>query len=123
MLPSIKTLKSIAGERAGELRKVLEITKHEDALKAAISGKYPATDRWIKACYNVPRMHDIKLSIADEIIGTYGVEYIEAGSNSQSPAIWYCNSGDTYTTTLLYVAGRGYRVGCWGDIVERGNYA
>jgi hypothetical protein len=57
----------------------------------------------------------------DAVISTYGVEYIAAGHNSKSPAITYCNAGDTYATTVLKVNGR-FRVGCWGDIVERGNY-
>lgn len=61
------------------------------------------------------------MDIIDEILGTHGVEYISQGRNAKSPAITYCNTGDTYGTTILYVNGR-YRVGCWGDIVERGNY-
>lgn len=31
--------------------------------------------------------------------------------------------GDTYDETLMYVHFRGFRVGDWGTIVERGNYA
>lgn len=57
----------------------------------------------------------------DAIIGTYGVEYTAPGHNTKSPAITYCNAGDTYATTILKVNGR-FRVGCWGDIVERGDY-
>ena len=61
------------------------------------------------------------LRAIDAIIGGYGVEHIRAGRGARSPAIWYVNLGDTYETTILYVRGR-FRVGCWGDIVERGNY-
>jgi hypothetical protein len=64
-----------------------------------------------------------KLSIASEITECHGVEYIEAGSNRKSPAIEYVNAGDTYSATLMYVSGRGYVVGDWGTIVERGNYS
>ncbi len=53
--------------------------------------------------------------------GTFGVEHIGRGKNSRSPAIEYLNAGDTYATTVLFVRGQ-FRVGCWGDIVERGNY-
>jgi hypothetical protein len=63
-----------------------------------------------------------RLSRIDRILKTHGVEYIAAGRNSKSPAISYCNAGDTYATTILKVNGR-FRIGCWGDIVERGNYA
>ena len=55
-------------------------------------------------------------------LGTSGVEHIEAGSNHRSPAIDYLNTGDTYDLTIMFIRGR-FRVGCWGDIVERGNYA
>lgn len=56
-----------------------------------------------------------------EIIDAYGVEYIPQGKNKRSPAITYVNLGDTYDTTVLFVKGR-FRIGSWGDIVERGNY-
>lgn len=65
--------------------------------------------------------HETRLQRIDRILGTFGVEYIPAGRNAKSPAIYYCNAGDTYTTTVLKVNGR-FIVGCWGDIVERGNY-
>ena len=50
------------------------------------------------------------------------MEYIRAGRGRRSPAIGYCNAGDTYAPTLLRVDG-AYRVGDWGSIVERGNYS
>jgi hypothetical protein len=62
-----------------------------------------------------------RLQRIDKILGTSGVEYIPAGHNATSPAIYYCNAGDTYATTILKVNGR-FRIGCWGDIVERGSY-
>jgi hypothetical protein len=67
------------------------------------------------------------LETIDTAIGGYGVEYIPAGRGSRSPAIYYVNLGDTYDTTALYVktnrgAGGCFRVGSWGDIVERGSY-
>ena len=55
------------------------------------------------------------------IIGGYGVEYIPRGHNARSPAIEYVNAGDPYADTVMFVSGR-FIVGCWGDIVERGNY-
>lgn len=55
-------------------------------------------------------------------ISTHGVERIDRGEGSKSPSILYLNTGDSYTQTLMYISGRGFRVGCWGDIVERGKY-
>ena len=64
---------------------------------------------------------ETRMERIDTILHTCGVEYIPAGRNLKSPAIYYCNGGDTYDTTILKVNGQ-FRVGCWGDIVERGNY-
>lgn len=121
-LPSIKTLKTIAFERAAELRAVLEITTNSELDKVLESGKYPATQSWVRSCFNSPRFHELKFAICDEILGNYGVEVIPGRGTKSSPRIEYSNSGDTYTNTLLFVRGR-YLVGSWGDIVERGNYA
>lgn len=67
------------------------------------------------------RHPSVAMDIIDARLDTHGVEHIPQGHNRKSPAITYCNTGDTYGTTVLYVNGR-YRVGSWGDIVERGNY-
>ena len=54
-------------------------------------------------------------------LGTFGVEHLYAGRGRNSPAITYLNAGDAYEWTILYVRGQ-FLVGCWGDIVDRGNY-
>jgi hypothetical protein len=78
--------------------------------------------RQIKAIMVGPRLPEgTRMQAIDKILGTHGVEYTPAGHNSKSPAIEYCNAGDTYATTILKVRGN-YRIGCWGDIVERGHY-
>ncbi len=55
------------------------------------------------------------------VLGTHGVEYVPSGAGAKSPAFYYCNAGDTYSTTILKVNGR-FRVGTFGDLVEHGNY-
>lgn len=57
----------------------------------------------------------------NEMLGTFGIEYIRQGHNQKSPAISYCNTGDPYRTTVMRVNGQ-FRVGNWGDIIERGHY-
>jgi hypothetical protein len=121
-LPSVKTLRKIVGdspEKARLLRKVLEARNGEDL--NALGDNFPHTDAYIRACFNPPSVHVIQMEMADEVVGTYGVEYIPKGRNERSPAIEYLNTGDTYGLTLLFVDGR-YRVGSWGDLVERGDY-
>jgi len=52
---------------------------------------------------------------ADKLLGTCGVEAI----GSAEGALWYCNTGDTYGTTLLYdEEGERFSVGNWGSWVE-----
>jgi hypothetical protein len=118
-IPSVKSLKIIAGDKAPQLRKLLEVKKTNNL--HAIIDNFPATAKWLNSCYNPPSFHELKMSMADELLGTSGVEYISRGKNKRSPAIEYCNAGDPYTSTLMFVNG-SYRVGTWGDIVERGNY-
>ena len=74
-----------------------------------------------RSCYHEPALQDLKLRALDVLLDGCGVEHIPAGRNAKSPAITYVNMGDTYTPTIVWVRGR-YRVCCWGDIVERGNY-
>lgn len=119
-LPTIKTLRTIAGDRAAELRRVLECNRA--ALETLLdSGKYPVTAAWYKSCYHPLDVSTTKLSIASEITECHGVEYIRSGRGAKSPSIEYVNTGDSYAPTLMWTGGR-YRVGCWGDIVERGNH-
>jgi hypothetical protein len=98
MYPSIKTIeKGLKIERkvAQQIRRIMEGPSHIDGHT---------------------RLHRI-----DVLIGSYGVECIPHGHNLKSPTIYYCNKGDTYAITVLKVNGR-FRIGCWGDIVERGKY-
>lgn len=57
----------------------------------------------------------------NDLIDGYGVEYIPEGKGEKSPAIEYVNMGDTYDITVMLINGK-YRIGSWGDIVEKGNY-
>ena len=57
----------------------------------------------------------------DKILGTYGVEHLGYSKRAMHE-VYYCNAGDSYATTVLFV-GPHLRVGCWGDLVERGTVA
>jgi hypothetical protein len=123
MYPSIKSLEQIKDCDAKLTRRILEC-KDMTALAYIRDEKqelFASVDRWIYSCHNAPSFHEIKIAMLDKAVGACGVEYISHGLNSRSPAIEYLNTGDPYTSTLLFVNGK-YRVGCWGDIVERGNY-
>jgi hypothetical protein len=103
-------------------------------VKGLIAGKitvegnslFPATNKWIDRCYHTPALYEQVLSALDEILGTFGVECVEIDKEH----LYYCNTGDTYETTILYHSGSlscytrdlkygEYRIGSWGDVAER----
>jgi len=116
MSPSVKTISAI--RRNGQ--------PLDAATAAAVRAAMVAVDR-LDYFDRKPRHVREALEAIDAAIDGCGVEYIPAGRGRRSPAICYVNLGDTYDTTALYVktnrgAGGCFRVGSWGDIVERGNY-
>src|ERR1017187_8484216 len=75
-----------------------------------------------------PRDHAMR--IIDKILETFGVEYQEKGTNQQSPAFSYCNTGRSHSLTVLYIHKKGpwnqclgyYTVNSWGNLVKHGSY-
>lgn len=127
-LPSIKTLSAAFPELSRE---------HVAALRAIMRGTAPKickgcgkdlpsddAERTDQICsyFHDGNCRYSRMAQLDKVLGGFGVEYIARGTNAKSPAICYVNMGDPYLTTILKINGR-FRVGCWGDIVERGNYA
>lgn len=80
-----------------------------------------ATRAYIGRCYNRPSNYLIRMTELDAIAETCGIEYAHA-KGGRYPSFDYLNTGDPYTLTLVRFADGRYRVACWGDIVERGNY-
>ena len=78
--------------------------------------KLPQTAAWLRSCHNRPSRRELVLSAIDEVIETHGVESIRL--HRGGGAVHYCNSGDTYNTTVLYQGGK-LRVGNWGYYVEK----
>ena len=101
MFPSVKTIETglkVTHEKALQIRAIMECS--------------PAPSRYGGST---------GLRKIDEVLGTFGVEYIPHGHGMKSPAIEYCNTGDPYNATVMHIRDR-YVIGCWGDWVERGNY-
>jgi len=100
MIPSFKKLSESFGPlKAKIVRKIMENFHN----------------RGRSGCYKTMEQIDV-------VLNGHGVEFIDAGKGRKSPAITYVNMGDTYDCTVMWVNG-SFRVGCWGDIVEQGNYA
>jgi hypothetical protein len=117
--PSIKTIAAglqIDGHTARTIREVLDGTLDPCDVS-------PQAAAYERQCYHPPANYLLKLYAINELLQAHGVEYVPAGAGRHSPAFEYVNMGDTYTATVLRLTGGRYRIGCWGDIVERGNYA
>lgn len=126
-LPSVRTLSQITTD-PGKLREILESdladSIRNDPYSDSLAERYPLTVKWVRSCYHLPTRHDIKMRLADEHLGTYGVEAFKLRDGS---IVEYCNAGDSYAGTLVAVGKPGwfgqrewsYRVASWGDIAER----
>lgn len=128
--PSIKTLTStfrdVDSARAKLIRRAIKIEGYEKLMVFCETHCPKATEQFRKF-YNMPSKGQIRAYVLDELLGTYGVEYLlktseglagHCSMTSDKLICTYLNSGDTYAATLLEFRGR-WQVGCWGDIAER----
>lgn len=96
-------------------------------------GKYPAPNSkyWpLAALDEAPFSYypwaEAALSLVDRILDTHGIESItgdppedDCWSNDCNTAFMYCNSGDTYSRSVLFVPTKDRFYLCsWGDMVE-----
>lgn len=88
-----------------------ELEAVDPGLFAELSSCFRHTAFW-------PRFHEFRREFIDTLGEFHGVEYL--GHHKRLGAsVYYCNSGDTYAATLWF-CGEHMRLGCWGDLVERG---
>lgn len=118
-------LKDVTEEDANLIRKIWKC-KSRDGLWAILeeeeSHALKGTVTWVNACHSVPAMRETKRKAVDEVLRTHGVEYMGAYKGRgglHGHSVYYCNAGDTYAPTIIFIGGT-LRVGCWGDLVERG---
>lgn len=115
--PSLKTIKkAFPGYDPVAIRALMEL---DTAVRGYWENKFSTT--WRRQFYRKPDIHYQRMLCLNHYLEMHGVAYINPGSNQRSPGIEYLNAGDPYATTIMFINGR-FRIGCWGDIVERGNY-
>lgn len=109
MIPSVKALERAFPTKGKVLRQLLTswgaVRQHPTS-----HGKFR-----LLSCYD--RMEAVNVEL-----GGSGEEYIQQGHNRRSPSFSYINLDETYATTILRIGKDQYRIGSWGDIVERGSY-
>jgi hypothetical protein len=80
---------------------------------------FPATNRWIASCYHPPRRIDKILSALNELLECFGVEAFNSRESRMHAIAEYLNTGDTYSTTILFRHDTGtFRLTSWGDFLE-----
>lgn len=83
------------------------------------------TLHWIDCCCNVPRLHEIIMHAADELLGGHGIEFIEKENSHDClrpiDFIDYINMGDSYAPTLFLDMARKpkFFVSTMADVVEK----
>ena len=119
--PSVKTLRTIAGDRAKELRGIIDCTTDSATLAERFDPETPLPIGGNPDSDDAFRLECAAQILADQV-GAYGTACINGesfrGYWGEAVAA-YVNRGDTYDTTLLLDvrSGRWY-VTSWGDWVE-----
>ena len=113
--PSLKTLESAFPGKGKTLRWLLT--------NEAAVWQHPAVIALVSQCYHTPKLAHARMVALNAELECFGVEYVQGNYTQRSPSFEYCNTGDTYGTTIIRFTDGRYRVGDWGTIVERGNYA
>ncbi len=89
-------------------------------IKITDNPAFPATNAWIRSCYNKPCRIELILSALDELLGMHGVEAFRDEDCLTQASLSYLNAGDAYADTILFFHDIGaFRLGCWGDAVEK----
>jgi hypothetical protein len=121
----VATFRDLDRKGANLIRALAHATDDREALATLIEKRCPKTHEYARRCYNDPyNSHMWRVTMAlhaiDIVLGTYGVEPLGTVYARTGPPYEYCNTGDTYATTLIYTrATDTLRIGCWGDIAER----
>ena len=121
--------------RAPSKKRLMELMKLSDAQATEVRDllhgdadpdEHSSVDEWNRNAYHPIPYMDRLLCAVDEVCGTYGVETLGETQDSRfglygTPYYEYLNTGETYRTTLIFShESKTFRLGCWGDIVERG---
>lgn len=61
-------------------------------------------------------LHDF-MTMCDELLKTFGVEEFYIRTRGEDRAVRYCNTGDSYATTIMEYNGK-IHVSCWGFFAE-----
>jgi len=116
-IPSVKTISKIEW-----LDKVGDPTEIAKRIRGLMDGSIDpltveATKQWVKRRYNIPSTIALKMSAINAILECYGREGL---FNSGRLDFEYCDTGDTYASTVAYDYTRDkFVITSYGDWVDR----
>jgi len=101
-------------EQATLIRKLI----HQDVTTTDAT-LFPQSNAHFNACYNRPFYSERLMKCINEVMQGNGVEAL---GDSMNPLALYVNTGDTYSSTLLYsYKTKTIRLTTWGDFAESNN--
>jgi hypothetical protein len=115
----IETFPDLTEPHARIIRALAHAVDDREKLQTLIESHCSETDKYARSCFNDPYRggnwrRTLAMHAIDCALGTCGVETIGKG------AFEYCNSGDSYASTLIYCRDADeIRIGCWADYAER----
>lgn len=120
--PTLKALQTLYGDKAPEALEVLNMTTYP--LIERLENARPLAHAY--RSFDHLDLHELRLEALDQLLdGSYGVDrFVLHRARGQRAVIHALNTGDTYSLTLcrVYTGHNGrvaYRVGSWGDEIER----
>jgi hypothetical protein len=82
--------------------------------------RFPASNTWFDSCLHEPKRVDRILACINETMEGFGVEAIYSSENDFWPAADYINTGDAYSTTILFSRETSaFQITSWGDFFEK----
>jgi hypothetical protein len=111
---SLESIKDVTADVAQQIREVWQSMGRETLIE-----KYPRVAEHVRQCHSPPsfiKTRELRRIAVDSLLGTHGVEWAGKCRNT-GESVHYCNAGDTYATTVLFLGPR-LRVGCLGDLDE-----
>jgi hypothetical protein len=73
--------------------------------------RFEAADKRDRECHSAPGYADLALHVADDVLGTSGVEgWCSQGGRT---GVSYCNAGDPYVPTVVLDRTGTFRIQAW----------
>lgn len=116
-IPSVKTLEAAFPTKGKALRHLLQ--------SSSAVREHPAAIALERQSFNPHTLSHLRMTALNAETECFGVEHCHhasADAHCVGACFDYCNTGDTYVTTIIRFEDGRYRVGDWGTVVERGNY-